>query len=82
MISALLVIDTDVLLDCLRDQPQAVAFLKGAEHPLAASVITVAELYVGVRDGEDRKRLDAFVGAFNLIPLDVKTAVVAGLWRR
>lgn len=80
--SALLVIDTDVLIDYLRDQPQAVAFLEGAEQPLAASVITVAELYVGVRDGEERKRLDAFAGAFELIPLDRKAAVVAGLWRR
>jgi predicted nucleic acid-binding protein len=80
--SALLVIDTDVLIDYLRDQPQAVTFLEGAEQPLAASVITVAELYVGVRDGEERKMLDAFAGAFELIPLDKKAAVVAGLWRR
>lgn len=75
-------IDTDVLIDYLRDQQQAVAFLEGSDQPLAASVITVAELYVGVRDGEERKRLDAFVGAFDLIPLDSKAAVVAGLWRR
>ena len=59
-----------------------VAFLEGSDQLLAASVITVAELYVGVRDGEERKRLDAFVGAFDLIPLDRKAAVVAGLWRR
>lgn len=61
---ALLVVDTDVLIDYLRDQPEAVAFLESQAHLLAASVITVAELYVGVRDGEERQRLDAFVAAF------------------
>lgn len=77
-----LVVDTDVLIDYLRDQPQAVAFLEGAEQPLAVSAITVAELYVGVRDGEERRRLDAFVAAFEVIGLNRPTAVVAGLWRR
>jgi hypothetical protein len=33
-----LVIDTDVLIDYLRDQLQAVAFLEGSDQPLAASV--------------------------------------------
>lgn len=77
-----LVVDTDVLIDYLRDKPQAVAFLEGTELPLAASAITVAELYVGVRDGEERRRLDAFVDAFEVIGLDRQAAVVAGLWRR
>lgn len=43
--SGVLVIGTDVLIDYLRDQPQAVAFLEGCDQVLAASVITVAELY-------------------------------------
>ncbi len=79
---ALLVVDTDVLIDYLRDQPQAVAFLEGAEQPLATSVITVAELYAGVRDGEERQRLDVFVAAFDVLNLDRQSAHCAGLWRR
>jgi predicted nucleic acid-binding protein len=63
----LLVVDTDVLIDYLRDQPQAVAFLEGTEQPMATSAITVAELYAGVRDGEERQRLDAFVAAFEVL---------------
>jgi predicted nucleic acid-binding protein len=79
----LLVVDTDVLIDYLRDQPQAVAFLEGTEQPLATSAITVAELYAGVRDGEERRRLDAFVAAFEVLPLDrQKPAQRAGFWRR
>jgi predicted nucleic acid-binding protein len=49
---------------------------------MAASVITVAELYAGVRDGEERQRLDAFVAAFEVLALDRQPAQRAGLWRR
>jgi hypothetical protein len=80
--SDLLLIDSDVLIDYLRDLPQAVAFLEGSEQPLAASVITVAELYAGVREGEERQRLDSFFAAFTVLPLDQQLARRAGLWRR
>lgn len=80
--SALWVIDSDVLIDYLRDQPQAVAFLESSEQPLGVSAITVAELYAGVRDGEERHQLDAFLGAFTVLPLDLQPAQRAGLWRR
>ena len=75
-------VDTDVLIDYSRDQPQAVVFLEGTEQPLAISAITVAELHAGVRDGEERRRLDAFVAAFEVLPLDRQPAQRAGFWRR
>jgi predicted nucleic acid-binding protein len=80
--TALLVVDTDVLIDYLRDQAEAVAFLEGCVQPLALSVVSVAELYVGVRDGEERRRLDGFAAAFEVLPLEREAAVQAGLWRR
>jgi predicted nucleic acid-binding protein len=46
------------------------------------SVITVAELYAGVRDGAERTQLDVFVSAFGIIPLDRDIAVTGGLYRR
>lgn len=76
------VIDSDVLIDYLRDQPQAVRVLEGSEQPLAVSAISVAELYAGVRDGEERHQLDLFIGAFTVLPLDRQSAQRAGLWRR
>jgi predicted nucleic acid-binding protein len=78
----LLAVDTDVLIDYLRDRPEAVAFLEDCQRPLALSVITVAELYAGVREGDERLRLDAFVEAFELLPLDSRAAAQAGLWRQ
>jgi predicted nucleic acid-binding protein len=52
-------------------------------HPGAAgSVVSIAELYVGVREGVERQRLDAFVSAFEVLPLEKETAMQAGLLRR
>ena len=80
--TAMLVVDTDVLIDYLRDHADAVAFLEGCAQPLALSVVSVAELYVGVREGEERRRLDVFAAAFEALPLKREAAVQAGLWRR
>jgi len=76
-----LVIDTDVLLDYLRDHEAATLFLEGCSQPLALSVISVAELFVGVRDGEERSRLEEFITAFETMPVDAPIAIQAGLWR-
>ncbi|MEA5415611.1 PIN domain-containing protein [Synechococcus sp. BA-132 BA5] len=74
-----LVIDSDVLIDDLRDHESATEFLEGCSQPLALSAISVAELYVGVRDGEERSRLDDFIAAFETLPVDALIAVQAGL---
>jgi len=80
--STRLVVDTDVLIDYLRGRDQAAGFLESCEEPLAMSVITIAELYAGVRDGTERQQLDDFIEAFEVLALPKDVAVVAGLWRR
>lgn len=77
-----LLIDTDVLIDYLRGVPQAVAYLEGRDEPLFVSVITVAELYAGVREGGERKALDTFLSAFEPAPLEPAVAESGGLFRR
>ncbi|MEB3266590.1 MAG: hypothetical protein VKN13_08255 [Cyanobacteriota bacterium] len=42
--TALLVVDTDLLVDDQRDQADAVAFLEGCAQPLALSVVSVTAL--------------------------------------
>ena len=46
------------------------------------SVITVAELYSGVREGDERQALGDFLTVFELIPLDEIVAAKGGLYRR
>lgn len=80
--TARLLIDTDVLIDYLRGVPQAVAYLEDREELMALSAVTVAELYAGVREGWERKALAAFVGAFEVVPVDQPVAERGGLLRR
>jgi predicted nucleic acid-binding protein len=74
--------DTDVLIDYLRGRTEAVDYIDNLSAPLFVSVITVAELYAGVRDGAERTQLDSFVSAFGIVPLDRDIAITGGLYRR
>jgi predicted nucleic acid-binding protein len=77
-----LLIDTDVLIDYLRGQADSVNYLEGLTDPLLMSVITLAELYAGVREGEERSKLEEFVKAFELVPVSSEIAQKGGLFRR
>ncbi len=75
-------IDTDVLIDYLRDETIAVSYLESPPPPLLISTISVAELYAGVREGHERVALDQFLDAFEIVPVDEEIAVAGGLYRR
>jgi predicted nucleic acid-binding protein len=77
-----LLIDTDVLIDYPRDYPAAVSYVDAQPERFLISVVTVAELYAGVREGEERARLEQFLRAFEIIPLDSRLAVQGGPYRR
>ena len=80
--AAPLLLDTDVLVDYLRGRTEAAAYLEARTEPLLVSVITVAELYAGVREGEERRILERFLSAFEIISLDREIAQKGGLYRR
>lgn len=79
-----LLIDTDVLVDYLRGVPSAVSFLENVmTHSMCfLSTITIAELYVGVREGKERPVLDQFIQEFQLAVLNKKIAQQGGLFKR
>lgn len=77
-----LLLDSDVLIDYLRGQADAVAYLEARTEALLISVISVAELFAGVRDGRERTVLETFLSAFEIIPLDAEVAVLGGTYRR
>ena len=77
-----LLLDTDVLIDFLRGQPQAVQLLEDTDCEFHLSAVSVAELYVGVRDGREREVLDQLVGVLRTIEISTEIAQQAGLWRR
>jgi predicted nucleic acid-binding protein len=74
-------IDTDVLVDFLRGRDEAVAFLESADAHLLVSVITVAELFAGCRNDVEGERLETFLGAFEIVPVDADIAAAGGRHR-
>ena len=80
--SEFLLIDTDVVIDYLRGQVDAVEYIENLTNPLFLSIITVAELYSGVREGQERKALEGFISAFEVLTIDEPVAVQGGLYRR
>ena len=77
-----LLIDTDVLVDYLRGHRKAVKYLESLPGRLFISVVTVAELYAGVREGEERVLLEGFLRVFETVPVDHEIARKGGLYRR
>lgn len=77
-----LLIDTDVLIDYLRANADAVSYLENLRDIPLISVITVAELHAGVREGRERTALTDFIEAFEIAPLTKQIASTGGLYRR
>jgi predicted nucleic acid-binding protein len=73
------IIDTSVLIDCLRGRVGAVAFLK-SEAALGmpiTHIIVAAELLAGARDQREQGIIDAFLTRFRLLAPDDSDAVAA-----
>ena len=75
------VLDTDVLIDCLRGREEARLFIESLTVPPLISAATIAELYAGVFDNE-RDDLGAFLTAFRIVPVTEEIAREGGLHRR
>jgi predicted nucleic acid-binding protein len=79
---AALLIDTDILADYLRGRADAVSFVDGLVDAPALSVLTVAELFAGIREGPERQALEAVLDGCDLIEVDAAIAREGGLLRR
>ena len=76
-----LLINTDILIDCLRGRAEALFFIEQLSAPQYISAVSVAELYAGVREAE-RVDLDAFLAAFRVVAVSEDIARAGGLHRR
>lgn len=66
-----LLVDTDILIDSARAQPDAIAFLKEHEdaYALSLSIVTEMELLVGCRNKVEQNRLNRSLECFTIICL-------------
>jgi predicted nucleic acid-binding protein len=75
-----MLLDTTVLIDVLRNRNQRRKLLAGlvaAGQVLATSTVNVAEVYSGLRPGEERATR-AFLGGLDLLPVSASVAERAG----
>lgn len=77
-----ILVDTDVMVDYLRGYEKAVEFVKKHADHIILSSITVAELYVGVRDGQERGILDEVISLFQVVSVTAEIARAGGLLKR
>ena len=73
-------LDTDILIDFLRGREEARAFMgryEAAAEPPLISVVSVTELWAGMRHGEERAT-SALLSALRKIPLSEEIAFAAG----
>ena len=74
--------DTDVLIEYLRGKTKIIEYLENFSGEHFISSITVAELFAGVRDEEEKSNLEKFILAFKVIPVDLEISKTGGLFQK
>ena len=74
-------IDTDVIIDYLRSEPHSIEFLESVNEEMLISAITTAELYSGIRNHQEKRKIEEFIKAFDFIPVNKEIAEKGGLIR-
>jgi len=82
MAESTLLLDTDVLVDFLRGQSKAVAFVTTRSTRIILSSIVVAELYAGVRGDGEQAALEELISLFRVVPVSGEVAKKGGLYKR
>ena len=80
-----ILLDTDVLIDFLRGQTEAVSLVAASSERLMVSSVGVAELYAGVRggpDGAEQAALESLLSLFRVVPVSDDIARLGGLYKR
>ncbi len=77
-----ILVDTDVLIDFLRGNDKAIAFMDEFFPHIVLSSIVVAELYAGVKGDDELAVLDNFISIFRQLPVDAEVAKAGGLYKR
>ena len=73
--------DTDVLIEYLRGKNEAQTYIDNIQDVVYMSSISTAELYAGVRKGEELRKLEVFIETFEVISLNKNIAKIGGLYR-
>jgi|WetSurMetagenome_2_1015567.scaffolds.fasta_scaffold118779_2 predicted nucleic acid-binding protein len=73
-----IVFDTDIVIDFLRGDKQAVSHFETESDYVCFSVITVAEIYVGIKGSKEEADVERLFSIFPVIPVSNEIAREAG----
>lgn len=76
-----IVLDSSVVIDLLRGDIADESVLSSAREPVMISAMTLHEVLVGLRDGEE-KLTNAVLESFAVVPLGIAEAGLSAQWRR
>ena len=75
-------LDTCVLIDYLRDRESAVQVVENLAMRPSVSVVTVAELYAGIRNEREHQRIEGLLGLLDVRAVDLEISKLAGHYCR
>ena len=75
-------LDTCLIVDYMRDRPEAVEFIRGASVRPAVSAITAAELFAGARNATEESRIDDLLHELLVYDVNLEVARRGGAYRR
>jgi len=74
-----IVLDTNILIEILKNNPLVVSVFNQTSSKFAISSISAMELYYGARDKKELQKLKKFITFFDTIELDTTTSTTATL---
>jgi predicted nucleic acid-binding protein len=77
-----LLLDTCVLIDHLREHPPAIAYIGNLPAEPLLSAVSIAEIYVGVRNQAEARSVDVLIDPFIVLAVDAEIARRGGSFRR
>jgi predicted nucleic acid-binding protein len=75
-------LDTCVIIDYLRDRPEAVELIGHASARPAVSAITAAEIFAGARTASEQNRIDGLLHQLLVCDVNLEVARLGGAYRR
>jgi predicted nucleic acid-binding protein len=73
-----ILIDTDIVIDFLRGDRQAVAYFKSSSDKICFSAITVAEIYSGIKGKREESEVERLFAIFPVFAVTKDIACEAG----
>ncbi|HWF44457.1 MAG TPA: type II toxin-antitoxin system VapC family toxin [Candidatus Kapabacteria bacterium] len=73
-----MIVDTNILIDALRGKKEAIHFLESSDSGFSISVVSIAELFAGLRTDRERSELQAFLTTVEIYSVDQPIATLAG----